>query len=75
MPKIFNPRTGPHEWSDVTSNTYWDWLLDHAFILVPMHAFQSMIEFPARQEPASLTIEQMLENDAGRYRKLVTATV
>jgi arylsulfatase len=66
VPKIFNLRTDPYERADVTSNTYWDWLLDHAYILVPMQAFvfemiQSMIEFPARQEPASFSIEQVLE--------------
>ena len=35
MPKIFNLRTDPYERADVTSNTYYDWLLDHVFLLVP----------------------------------------
>ena len=30
VPKIFNLRTDPFEFADITSNTYWDWLLDHA---------------------------------------------
>jgi arylsulfatase A-like enzyme len=29
VPKIFNLRTDPYERADVTSNTYYDWLLDH----------------------------------------------
>ena len=33
VPKIFNLRTDPFERADVTSNTYYDWLLDHAFLL------------------------------------------
>ena len=35
VPKIFNLRTDPYERADVTSNTYYDWLLDHVFLLVP----------------------------------------
>jgi arylsulfatase len=35
IPKIFNLRTDPYERADQTSNTYYDWLLDHAFLLVP----------------------------------------
>ena len=34
-PKIFNLRTDPYERADITSNTYFDWLLDHAWVLVP----------------------------------------
>ena len=33
VPKIFNLRTDPYERADITSNTYYDWLLDHAFLL------------------------------------------
>ena len=25
IPKIFNLRTDPYEFADVTSNSYWDW--------------------------------------------------
>ena len=35
LPKIFNLRLDPYERADVTSNTYYDWLLDRAFLLVP----------------------------------------
>ena len=35
VPKIFNLRTDPYERADVTSNTYYDWLIDHIFLLVP----------------------------------------
>jgi arylsulfatase A-like enzyme len=30
IPKFFNLRTDPYERADITSNTYWDWVLDHA---------------------------------------------
>lgn len=66
VPKIFNLRTDPYERADITSNTYYDWLLDHAWIVVPMQAFvlgmiQTMIEFPPRQKPASFSLDQVLE--------------
>ncbi len=33
LPKIFNLRTDPYEFADVTSNSYYDWYLYHAYIL------------------------------------------
>ena len=35
IPKLFNLRTDPYERADVTSNTYWDWFIDHLFLVVP----------------------------------------
>jgi arylsulfatase len=66
VPKIFNLRTDPYERADITSNTYYDWIIDHAWICVPMQAFvlqmmQSLVEFPPRQKPASFALEQVLE--------------
>ena len=66
IPKIFNLRTDPFERADVTSNTYWDWVLDRIFLMVPLQAFvaemaQSLIEFPPRQEPASFNISHIME--------------
>ncbi len=65
VPKIFNLRTDPYERADVTSNTYYDWVLDHAWIVVPMQAYvfgllQSFAEFPNRQEPASFNLQRVL---------------
>jgi arylsulfatase A-like enzyme len=65
VPKMFNLRTDPYERADVTSNTYYDWCLDHAWVAVPMQAFvfnmiQSFVEFPPRQKPASFNLEDVL---------------
>ncbi len=65
VPKIFNLRTDPYERADITSNTYWDWMLDHAFLLVPAQAFvaqmlASFVDFPRRQESASFSIDDAL---------------
>ena len=32
IPKIFNLRTDPFERADVTSNTYWDWMIDRVYL-------------------------------------------
>ena len=66
VPKIFNLRTDPYERADITSNTYYDWMLDRAWLVMPAQAFvaemlQSLVEFPPSQTPASFTIEQLME--------------
>ena len=58
IPKIFNLRTDPFERADITSNTYWDWIIDHAFLLIPAQKYVSDFlatfkEFPPRQKSAS----------------------
>jgi arylsulfatase len=63
IPKIYNLRTDPFEFADITSNTYWDWLIDHAFMLVPaQHAVKQFMDtfkdFPPRQKAATFTIQQ-----------------
>jgi arylsulfatase A-like enzyme len=35
VPKIFNLRTDPFEQADITSNTYYDWMLEHAWDVDP----------------------------------------
>ncbi len=65
VPKIFNLRTDPYERADITSNTYYDWLLDHAWLLVPAQAFaaqmlSTLAEFPPTQKPASFSLEQVV---------------
>jgi arylsulfatase len=66
LPKMFNLRTDPFEYADVTSNTYWDWIFDHAFMLVPAQAIvgeflSSFREFPPRQKAASFSVDQVME--------------
>ncbi|WP_292387877.1 arylsulfatase [Methanosarcina sp. UBA5] len=66
VPKIFNLRTDPYERADQTSNTYYDWLLDHAFMVVPAQGIvgdflATFKEFPPRQKAASFTVDQVME--------------
>jgi len=64
-PKIFNLRTDPYERADQTSNTYFDWMLDRIWLLIPAQAYvaemlQTLREFPPRQTPATFNIDQVL---------------
>ncbi|MCA9038048.1 MAG: arylsulfatase, partial [Planctomycetaceae bacterium] len=66
LPKIFNLRTDPFERADITSNTYYDWLLDHAFLLVPAQDYvgkflMTFKEFPPRQKAASFNLDEVMQ--------------
>ena len=65
IPKIFNLRTDPYERADITSNTYYDWILDHAFMLVPAQAFVGQFlttfkDYPQRQKAATFNMDEVL---------------
>ena len=65
IPKMFNLRTDPYERADITSNTYYDWILDHAFLLVPAQAFVGQFlmtfkDYPQRQKAASFNLDEVL---------------
>jgi arylsulfatase len=66
VPKMFNLRTDPFERADVTSNSYWDWVIDHVYIVYAAQAIVARFlatfpEFPPRQKAASFTIDQAME--------------
>ena len=66
VPNIYNLRTDPYEYADVTSNTYYDWLLDHSFLLVPAQSYvfnfiQTFKEFPPRQAAATFNLDEVLK--------------
>ena len=66
VPKLFNLKTDPYERADITSNTYWDWMFDHVYLLL---AAQKVVgeflatfqEYPPRQKAASFTVDQVME--------------
>jgi arylsulfatase len=66
VPLIFNLRRDPYERAQLTSNTYYDWLLDRAYLLVPAQAYvaeflSTFREYPPRQKAASFSLDQVLE--------------
>jgi arylsulfatase A-like enzyme len=68
VPKLFNLRSDPFERADVTSNTYYDWLMSDGagvFIAAPAvvaRFLESFKEYPPSQRPSSFSIDQMVEN-------------
>jgi arylsulfatase len=66
VPLIFNLRRDPFERSQLTSNTYYDWLLDRAYLLVPAQQYVGRFlatfqEYPPRQEAASFSLDKVME--------------
>ena len=66
VPKLYNLRTDPYERADITSNTYYDWFLDHVYLLMPAQSavgqfLETFKEFPPRQKAASFSVDQVME--------------
>ncbi|MDR6758495.1 arylsulfatase [Mycoplana sp. BE70] len=66
VPKLFDLRADPYERADVTSNTYYDWLIDRVFLLVPAQAMAGQFlatfkDYPPAQHAASFSIDQIQE--------------
>jgi arylsulfatase A-like enzyme len=66
VPKIFNLRTDPYERADITSNTYYDWMVRRGYLIfyasvITTKFLESFREFPPRQRPASFSIDQAVE--------------
>ena len=66
VPKLFNLRMDPYETADRTSNSYYDWLIDHAYMFVPAQAYvgkflETFKEYPPRQKAASFSLDQVME--------------
>jgi arylsulfatase A-like enzyme len=65
LPKIFNLRTDPYEYADITSNTYYDWMLHNDYFIFAAQAAagkfaETFKEFPPVQRPNSFTIDDAL---------------
>ncbi len=66
VPLILNLRRDPYEEAPITSNTYNDWLLDRAFLLVPAQTYvgnflKTFKEFPPRQKAASFSLDKVMK--------------
>ncbi len=66
LPKLYNLRTDPYERADITSNTYYQWLIERAPIvfsgtIVVEQFLKTFEEFPPVQLAASFTIDQAVE--------------
>ncbi|MBR8830380.1 MAG: N-acetylgalactosamine-6-O-sulfatase [Chroococcopsis gigantea SAG 12.99] len=66
VPKIFNLVTDPYERADITSNTYYDWMIDRVFLIIPASDYVAQFlstfkDYPPRQKAASFGIDQIVE--------------
>jgi arylsulfatase len=66
LPKLYNLRMDPYERADVTSNTYYEWSIRHAFLVVPTQAIVGQFvatfkDFPPRQKPSSFSVDDIME--------------
>ena len=71
VPLLFNLRRDPYERAQLTSNTYYDWLIDRVYMFVPAQSYVAEFlatfqEYPPRQRAASFSLDQVME-------KLLTA--
>jgi arylsulfatase len=68
MPKVFDLRSDPYERADITSNTYYDWVMSDGVTI--FMAAQPIVgkflatfkDYPPSQRPSSFSIDQIVEN-------------
>jgi arylsulfatase A-like enzyme len=65
LPKVYNLRTDPYEFADITSNSYYEWMLYHAYILYGAYGIADQFaatfkDFPPVQKPNTFTIDDAL---------------
>lgn len=66
LPKIFNLRTDPYERADITSNTYYDWLIDRSYLLLATQPYVAKFigtfkDYPPRQSAASFNLDDVIK--------------
>jgi arylsulfatase len=66
VPLLLNLRRDPYEIAPVTSNTYYDWMMDRIYLMVPAQAYvanflSTFKEFPPRMKAASFSLDKVME--------------
>ena len=64
-PNIYNLRTDPFEFAKITSNTYGQFMFEHAYLIYAVQAVaakfaETFKDFPAIQKPNSFTVDDAL---------------
>jgi arylsulfatase len=64
-PNIFNLRTDPYEFAHTTSNTYNQWMFEHAYLIYAVQAVaarfaETFKDFPVTQKPNTFTIDDAM---------------
>ena len=66
LPKFYNLRADPFERADITSNTYYDWMMYKGYVMYGATAgvarfLETFKEFPPSQRAATFTVDQAME--------------
>jgi arylsulfatase len=66
LPNLFDLRADPYERADVTSNTYDDWFISQAYVVIAAPTgsaqfLETFKQFPPRQRAATFGIDQAVE--------------
>jgi arylsulfatase len=66
LPKLFDLRADPFERADITSNTYYDWVLAQGYVVIAAQSvvgefLASFKDYPPSQRPSSFSIDQIVE--------------
>ena len=74
VPLILNLRRDPYERAEITSNTYFDWVLDRVYLMVPAQTYvgdflATFKDYPPRQKAASFSLDQVMKmlEDGGSH--------
>src|SRR4029450_8553068 len=64
-PVMFNLRTDPFEFAHITSNTYNQWMFEHAYLIYAVQAVagkfaETFKDFPSVQKPNTFTIDDVM---------------
>jgi arylsulfatase len=65
VPKLYNLRTDPYEFADVTSNTYYEWFIRRDYIVFAINLVagkfaETFKDYPPIQKPNSFTIDDAI---------------
>jgi arylsulfatase len=66
IPKLYDLRADPYEQADITSNTYYQWMMEQGYLLFAASELtgeflKTFKEFPPSQRAATFTIDQAME--------------
>jgi len=62
---MYSLRRDPFERADFNSSSYWEWMVDHAFLLYGAQAIvaaqiENYVKYPPRQKPASFNLDAVM---------------
>jgi hypothetical protein len=65
LPHMYSLRRDPFERADFNSSCYWEWIVDHAFLLYGAQAvvaaqIDNYVKYPPRQKPASFNLDSVM---------------